>query len=215
MTGICQRRRLLGLVLALALVAAPWGRSCAAAPETPMRCFVLVLPLHSEVWDATGKVDALVAGIELATGAWREQYGTQEAPLMQRFQAMTNPVLQQQLDQLRQRLGFRADQKAEFLRELTTLASWVVHQAEEGRRIEARRGRQVERLVHPVVERLRRGYEEGHGLSTRVELTDEEARRLATILDGGFSPTPGLHRALEGLAKADRQPPGPDWQKVP
>lgn len=130
---------------------------------------------------------------------------------MSRFQAMTNPVLDEELEDLRLRLGLRPDQKADLLRELTTLASWVVRQAEEGRRIEARRGRQVEPLVHPVVERLRR--EHDRGLSTIVELTDEETQRLAEILQGGYAPTPHLRRALASLSKASRRPPRLDWQK--
>jgi len=75
--------------------------------------------------------------------------------MMSRFQAITNPVLDEDLEVLRQCLGLRPGQKAELLRELTSLASWVVDQADAGRCIEARQGDRVESLVHPAVERLR------------------------------------------------------------
>jgi hypothetical protein len=62
---------------------------------------------------------------------------------MSRFQAELNAVLEEELDDLRERLGLRRNQKAELLREIAALASWVVRQAEVGRRIEARRSRDV------------------------------------------------------------------------
>src|SRR5258708_37950290 len=76
---------------------------------------------------------------------------------MARFQAQTNAVLDQELESLRSRLGLESSQKADLLREVAELASWVVRQAEEGRVIEARRGKTAEILAHPALERLRTG----------------------------------------------------------
>ncbi len=50
---------------------------------------------------------------------------------MSRFQARTSAVLDAELEDLRRRLGPRANQKTELLRELTALAAWVVRQAPE------------------------------------------------------------------------------------
>lgn len=132
---------------------------------------------------------------------------------MSRFQAMTNPILEEELEELRKTLGLRPDQKADLLRELTALASWVVRQAGQGRAIEAREGRRVEPLVHPVVERLRRSYRQEHGLAARVELDDAEIRRLAEVLDAGFSPTPELRAALARLAQPEPLPPRLKWRR--
>src|SRR6185436_18067646 len=99
---------------------------------------------------------------------------------------------------LRERLGLRENQKADLLREIAVLAAWVIRQAEAGRRIEARSGRDVETLRGPVIERLsRKRAEEPIG---RIDLTDAEVERLAGILDRGFSPTPALRKALSRLA---------------
>lgn len=59
---------------------------------------------------------------------------------MARFQALTNSVLEEELEMLRERLGLDPRQKAELLREVSALAAWVVRQAEQGREIEARHG---------------------------------------------------------------------------
>ncbi len=53
---------------------------------------------------------------------------------MARFQALTNAVLEQELDDLRVRLGLRENQKADLLREITALAAWVIRQTEPSRR---------------------------------------------------------------------------------
>ena len=42
---------------------------------------------------------------------------------------------------LRKRLGLERSEKAELLREVASLAAWVVRQAEQGRDIQARDGR--------------------------------------------------------------------------
>lgn len=130
---------------------------------------------------------------------------------MSRFQAQTNPILDEELADLRERLGLRENQKAELLRELADLASWVIRQAESGRQIEARLGRNVETLRSPTIERLRRKRDEEGGVG-RIELTDAEVERLAEILDRGFSPTPALRKALSRLADPNRRPPRIRWK---
>jgi hypothetical protein len=131
---------------------------------------------------------------------------------MSRFQAQTNAVLDQELEELRQRLGLAPSQKADLLREVASLAAWVVRQAEAGRSVEARRGTEVEPLTHPVIERLRSHHETT--VVPRVTLTDAEAKRLARILDRGFEPTPALRAALQRLANPKRRPPKLRWKKT-
>jgi hypothetical protein len=135
---------------------------------------------------------------------------SQEGSTVSRFQAQTNAVLEQQLDDLRERLGLRENQKADLLRELAELATWVIRQAEAGRRIEARRGGDVETLRNPAIERLSR--KRAEGVAGRIDLTDAEVERLAEILDRGFSPTPALRRALLQLADPKRRPPQLHWK---
>lgn len=128
---------------------------------------------------------------------------------MSRFQALTNAVLDAELDRLRERLGLEPNQKAELLREMAAIAGWVARQAELGRTIEARREGESESLVHPALERLRTPVE---GLiCTRLALSDAEVRRLATVLDGGFDPPLALRSALANLVREDRQPPVLHW----
>lgn len=129
---------------------------------------------------------------------------------MSRFQAQTTATLDEELAELRERLGLRENQRAELLRELAELASWVIRQAEAGRRIEARRGQDVETLRSPAVERLRRTH--GESVLGRIELTDAEVERLAEILDRGFSPSPALREALSRLAESKRRPPRLQWK---
>jgi uncharacterized protein (DUF1778 family) len=128
-----------------------------------------------------------------------------------RFQAQTTAMLDEELTDLRERLGLRENQKADLLRELAELASWVVRQAEAGRRIEARRGRDVETLRSPAIERLRRRQDEA-GMG-RIDLTQAEVERLTEILDRGFSPTPALREALSRLADPERLPPRLHWKE--
>lgn len=132
---------------------------------------------------------------------------------MPRFQAKTNAVLDQELEDLRQRLGLRSNQRADLLRELAALAGWCVRQAEKGRRIEARRGREVEALESSLFERLRHKQEQQFG--SPIQLGDEEVQRLAAILDRGYTPTPALRKALSRLASARRRPPKLRWEDAP
>ncbi len=130
---------------------------------------------------------------------------------MSRFQAQTDALLDEELTDLRERLGLRENQKADLLRELAELASWVIRQAEAGRSIEARRGRDVETLNSPAVDRLRR--KQGEGGMGRIELTEAEVERLAEILGRGFSPTPALRAALSRLAEEQGLPPQLHWKE--
>ncbi|HSS75876.1 MAG TPA: hypothetical protein VLV54_03945 [Thermoanaerobaculia bacterium] len=129
---------------------------------------------------------------------------------MSRFQAQTTATLDEELHHLRERLGLRENQSADLLRELAELSSWVIRQAEAGRRIEARRGREVETLRSPVVERLHRKRDES--VVERIELSDSEVERLAEILNRGFSPPPALRKALSRLAEPTRRPPQLHWK---
>jgi hypothetical protein len=129
---------------------------------------------------------------------------------MSRFQAQSNAVLDAELDDLRERLGLRRNQRADLLREIAALASWVVRQAEAGRNVEARRGRDVEPLDTPLLARLRQRRTAGVG--GPIELTDSEVERLADALDRGFSPTPALRKVLSRLAEAKRKPPKLRWK---
>jgi hypothetical protein len=124
---------------------------------------------------------------------------------MSRFQALTNSILDQELESLRQSLGLEPSQRAELLREIAALAAWVVRQAALGRAVEARRGQEVERLAHPAVERLLQRRSEP--APERWILSEEEAERFAAALDRPFAPTPELKAALRRLADPDRSPP--------
>ena len=130
---------------------------------------------------------------------------------MSRFQAQTTTILDEELSDLRERLGLRENQKADLLREMAALAAWVIRQAEAGRTIEARCGRDVETLRSPALERLGRKPPEGQ--LERIELTAPEVERLADILDRGFSPTPALRKALTRLADPKRRPPRLQWKE--
>lgn len=129
-----------------------------------------------------------------------------------RFQAQITSPLDEELTDLRERLGLRENQKADLLREIAALAAWVIRQAEAGRKIEARRGREVEILHSPAIERLHRKQDEG--LGTRIVLSKPEVERLAEILDRGFAPTPALRRVLSNLADPERKPPRLTWKKT-
>jgi hypothetical protein len=130
---------------------------------------------------------------------------------MARFQALTNNVLDAELEMLRKRLGLDQSQKADLLREISGLAAWVVRQAEQGREIEARAGDSVEALVHPAIERVRA--RRAKHLGERLVLDEREVERLAAILDRPFHPPPGLRAALASLANATRRPPKLRWKK--
>jgi hypothetical protein len=128
-----------------------------------------------------------------------------------RFQALTNNVVDAELEMLRQRLGLEPSQKADLLREVAALAAWVVRQAEQGRVVEGRRGSDAEPLVHPALERLRA--RKAQAVGERLMLTDTEAVRLARLLDQGFRPPAPLRRALANLASPKRKPPKLRWKK--
>ncbi len=129
-----------------------------------------------------------------------------------RFQAQVTPTLDEELNDLRERLGLRENQKADLLREIAALAAWVIRQAEAGRKIEARRGREVEILHSPAIERLNRRQEESIG--ARIALSDTEVERLAEIFDRGFALTPALRSVLSNLADPQRKPPRLTWKKT-
>ena len=128
---------------------------------------------------------------------------------MARFQALTNAVLEAELDRLRERFGLGLNQKADLLREMAAIAGWVARQAAEGRVIEARRGDAVERLLHPALERLVNAA--SPLMVERLILSDAEVERLASILSQGFDPPPALRVALANLAQAPRRPPSLSW----
>jgi hypothetical protein len=130
---------------------------------------------------------------------------------MSRFQAQTNAIVDQNLEELSSLLGLRANQKADLLRELTAIASWVVDHASKGRNIEAREGDTLYPLDHPVVERLRRRSRKSRSALEPFVLSDEEAARLAEILEHEPTPTPELRAALQSLSSDDRQPPHLSW----
>lgn len=131
---------------------------------------------------------------------------------MARFQAITNNVLDEELELLRERLGLEANQKADLLREVAAIASWVVRQAMQGRTVEARRGEEIEPLVHPAIERIREQQQTPVG--ERVALTDAEVARLAEVLDRGFDPPPALRKSLANLASTRRRAPRLRWKKT-
>lgn len=129
---------------------------------------------------------------------------------MARFQALTNSVLEAELEHLREELGLAKSQKADLLKELASITRWTISQARAGRAIEARLGDHVERLEHPALERLRtRGMMAGE----RIALYGDEVTRLLEILDRPFKPTPGLRKSLASLANPDRKPPEIRWPK--
>ncbi len=134
---------------------------------------------------------------------------------MTRFQAQTNAVVGEELEDLRRCLGLRSNQKADLLRELTGLASWVVHQAIEGRAIVARGEDGIRELVHPVIERLRQIRKRGSVPFSRVDLSDGETQRLADILEHGFDPPAALRESLRRLADPGRKPPELKWADAP
>jgi uncharacterized protein (DUF1778 family) len=118
---------------------------------------------------------------------------------MAHFLAETDSMLDRALDELRQRLGLDEHQESDLLQKLAALASWVIQQAEAGHRIEAQE----------VLERLEA--DPSQQLMTRILLDDEQVRRLAEVLERGYSPTPALRRLLASFADPDHEPPEPKW----
>lgn len=130
---------------------------------------------------------------------------------MPRFQALTNSVLQVELEQLAEDLGLTKSQKADLLKELVSIARWVVSQVRAGRAIEARSGDRVERLEHPALDRLRtRGMLAGE----RIVLYGDDVARLSRMMSQPFTPTPGLRKSLAALSDPARKPPGLRWHKA-
>ena len=133
---------------------------------------------------------------------------------MSRFQAQTNAVLDEELEEARERLGLRPHQKSDLLRELTSLATWVIRQAAEGYRIEARSGGKVEILKSPTLERLQN--EEGmseEGMSLEpIRLNDDEVTLLAAILEKQKPLTLAMRASLKRLASSRRKPPRLRWK---
>lgn len=134
---------------------------------------------------------------------------------MSRFQAQADAVLSEELEDLRLRLGLRGNQKADLLRELTALAAWVVRQAAEGRVIVARGDDAVHELAHPAIDRVRRMREVAVASPDRLELSDDEARRLADILDRRFEPSPALIQSLRNINDPARRAPELTWTDSP
>jgi uncharacterized protein (DUF1778 family) len=118
---------------------------------------------------------------------------------MAHFMAQTDSALDRTLEELRARLGLEEHQETDLLEKLAGLASWIIQQAEAGRRIEARE----------VLDQLEA--DPSQQLMTRIVLDDDQVRRLAEILDRGYSPTPALRRLLESLADPNHRPPEPTW----
>jgi hypothetical protein len=112
-------------------------------------------------------------------------------------------VLDAELEQLREQMGLRDNQKAELLREITALAGWVVAQARAGRVVEARGPDGVEVLRHPAVET--------RGTLGRIVLTAEEADRLEALLDSDTSPSVEVLATLRRLSDPKRRPPKLRW----
>lgn len=115
---------------------------------------------------------------------------------------MTNAVLDRELDALRDEMGLREGQKAELLRELALMASWLVAQARAGRTIEARGPDGVEVFRHPALS--------PSGM-TRIVLSAGETERLAQILDEDAPMSEALQATLRRLSDPARQPPDVKW----
>ena len=132
---------------------------------------------------------------------------------MARFQAKTNSVLDAELEELRRQLGLRSNQKADLLRELTAIASWVVHQASEGRIVLARGDEGESReLEHPAVERIRK---RSVTHPSTLHLTEDEVRELAAVLNRPFEPPAALRESLRNLADPERAAPRLSWPDEP
>jgi hypothetical protein len=129
---------------------------------------------------------------------------------MARFQALTNPSLERDLDLVRSNLGLGESHKAELLREMAALAAWILRQSARGMTIEARSGKQVVQCDMPAVTRLRE--KSAASMAGPIVLCASEMKRLAKVLDEGFKPTDGLRKALANLASPDRKPPAIRWK---
>jgi hypothetical protein len=117
---------------------------------------------------------------------------------MSRFQALTNPLLDEELDALRAELGLRENQRAELLREMAAIASWVVAQARAGRIVEARGPDGVEVLRHPAVNPRPR--------PEPLLLADDEAAALGYLLERDGPPSPAVRDTLRRIAEGEPLP---------
>ena len=66
-------------------------------------------------------------------------------------------------------------------------------------------------LDHPVLERIRRLNDQGSESPLRLELDDDETRRLAEILDRGFDPPAALIACLRRIVDSKRKAPELSW----
>ena len=122
---------------------------------------------------------------------------------MARFQATTTALLDDALDALREEMGLRENQKAELLRELASMAAWLVAQARAGRTIEARGPNGVEVFSHPALRAL--------SSVERLVLAPDEVQRLAALLETDAPLSDSLRATLGRLAHEDRRPPELSW----
>ncbi len=122
---------------------------------------------------------------------------------MARFQATTTTLLDDELDALRQEMGLRENQKAELLRELASMAAWLVAQARAGRTIEARGPTGVEVFSHPALK--------ASSSVERLVLAPDEVERLAAVLESDPPLSDALRATLGRLADEGRRPPELSW----
>lgn len=126
-----------------------------------------------------------------------------------RFQALTNPVIDHDIDLVRSTLGLAASHKAELLGEMASISAWMVRLAAKGMTIEARSEKEVITCDMPVVARIRERRAASEGT---IVLNSAEMKRLEKILSSPFRPTAGLKKALANLASSDRKPPEIRWK---
>lgn len=130
---------------------------------------------------------------------------------MSQFQAKTNNIIEQELEYLEKQMGLRHNQKAELLRELANIASWVVRQASRGRVIQAQGSDGIHTLEHPVLQRLQQS--EQSKLGEPLRLSDEEVEKMAEILNRNFAPSESLRESLRRITDPDRRPPEIEWRE--
>lgn len=128
---------------------------------------------------------------------------------MPRFQAKTNAILDLELEFLQREFGLRANQKADLLREITSLATWIVRQTKEGRTVFAQSENGVRELRHLILDKIRQQNE----ISTTISLNNEETQKLAEIMNRDFDPPLALREVLHRLTEKDRKPPTLIWSK--
>jgi hypothetical protein len=122
---------------------------------------------------------------------------------MARFQATTTALLDEELDALREEMGLRENQKAELLRELASMAAWLVAQARAGRTIEARGPTGVEVFTHPALK--------ASSSVERLVLAPDEVQRMASLLESDAPLSGALRTTLARLADEARRPPNLSW----